>query len=390
MRRSLHGPLLSQATWSGGEHAGQWAFPAASTSFWHSARVALFQGVRRAGLQPGERVLVPAYCCGVEVTTLQNVGLEPVYYRLLENMTPDLDHLGALCRSTPAKALLLIHYFGLPQPIDPILAFAREHDLLLIEDAAHGLFAVQADGAPLGSRADVAVFSLKKHLPLPNGGLLVCRTETRTDPGEPARPPDLQTTARTMTYLAVKELEHRWPGLSDGLRRVLHRPDGLAAATAADSALSGAADSPSAAGKDFDVVRRHWGASRFSLELYRRARADDVRARRARHFRVLQEAASHGHALCPLYRTLPEGASPWLFPVLAERPDDLRRDLWASGIVSIAFWRYVHPTIPRPLFPLEEDLRRRVVALPVHHGLSAAEVDRMAGVLRRPSAQARP
>jgi hypothetical protein len=72
-----------------------------------------------------------------------------------------------------------------------------------------------------------------------------------------------------------------------------------------------------------------------------------------------------------------------LFPVLAEAPGDFRRHLLANGVASIGFWRSGHPAIPPDLFRFEEQLRRQVVALPVHQGLSPAETARIGEVVRR-------
>ena len=107
-RRSLHTPLLSQTRWARQAQRGNWSFPGGALSIWHSARTALWQGVHAVGLAPGDRVLVPAYCCGAELSTLLAAGLRLDYYCVRRDLTPDLEHLAQLCRS-PARGLLVIH-----------------------------------------------------------------------------------------------------------------------------------------------------------------------------------------------------------------------------------------------------------------------------------------
>lgn len=381
-RRSLHTPLVSQQRWARNTERDPWSFPGAALSFWHSARAALWQGVHAVGLAPGDRVLVPAYCCGVEAATLLGAGLRVDFYRIRDDLTPDLEHLAHLCRE-PAQALLLIHYFGLPQPVEPIAAFASEHGLILIEDCAHGLFGRAADGAALGSRGELAVFSLKKHLPVPNGGLLVLR---HGDPNgvAPSTRPHLGPTARRLAYLAALELEHRWPGVSDGLRRLLRRHDPQhVRASHPDDGSAPIEGSDGADGHSFDPEHGTWGASRLTRVLYERADGETIRRRRAHRYRMLLEAAGDERGVRPLRAPLVDGASPWLFPLVAEAPEDLRRHLLADGVASIGFWRAGHPAIPRHLFPFEERLRRDVVALPVHHGLTCAEVARIGEAVQR-------
>jgi perosamine synthetase len=384
--RSLHTPLLTQTRWVRNAQRDAWSFPGAALSIWHSARVALWQGVRALGLSCGDRVLVPAYCCGVEVTTLLAAGLRVDYYRILPDLTPDLEQLAELCRS-PARGLLVIHYFGLPQPIHRLAAFARERGLILMEDCAHGLFARQTDGAALGSCGDLAVFSLKKHLPVPNGGLLVLRRSSmRNGVPRPTRP-HLGPTAKNLAYLAAIELEHRWPRANDSLRRLLRRPGALDIRDPCHGDPADRVEEPAIAdGRRFDPERGAWGASRLTRVLYRRADPEDIRSRRARHYRTLLESVGDDDSVRPLCTEV-QGASPWLFPVLAEAPADLRRHLWANRAAAVGFWRSGHPAIPRHLFPFEDRLRRHVVALPVHQGLSPAEVARIGEVLRRYSSR---
>src|SRR5690348_9474853 len=78
---------------------GTYPFPFGrnGVSLWWNARAAIWQGVRCIGLELGDRVLVPAYCCGAEVDALLQAGLTLDYYRILPDLSPDLDHLDDLC-----------------------------------------------------------------------------------------------------------------------------------------------------------------------------------------------------------------------------------------------------------------------------------------------------
>jgi perosamine synthetase len=72
------------------------------------------------------------------------------------------------------KALIVTHLWGLPAPMDDIMAIARRHKLVVVEDCAHALFAT-LDGQGAGTFGTAGVFSFQqsKHLTTGDGGLVV-------------------------------------------------------------------------------------------------------------------------------------------------------------------------------------------------------------------------
>jgi dTDP-4-amino-4,6-dideoxygalactose transaminase len=73
-------------------------------------------------------------------------------------MGPDLDDLAA--KITPrTRGILVVHLYGLPVDLDPILALARRHKLAVIEDCSHAHGAIY-DGRRVGSFGVAGAFSL--------------------------------------------------------------------------------------------------------------------------------------------------------------------------------------------------------------------------------------
>jgi dTDP-4-amino-4,6-dideoxygalactose transaminase len=72
------------------------------------------------------------------------------------------------------KAIVVTHLWGLPAPMDEIMAIAREHGLGVVEDCAHSLFAT-LDGKETGTFGTAGVYSFQqqKHLSTGDGGLIV-------------------------------------------------------------------------------------------------------------------------------------------------------------------------------------------------------------------------
>jgi dTDP-4-amino-4,6-dideoxygalactose transaminase len=76
------------------------------------------------------------------------------------------------------RAMILVHIFGQPVELDPIMKVAREHDLYVIEDCAEAYDAYYK-GRKVGTVGDVAAFSLQqsKHITTGEGGLFATDNE---------------------------------------------------------------------------------------------------------------------------------------------------------------------------------------------------------------------
>ena len=90
-----------------------------------------------AGIQPGEEVVVPAHSFISTASAVSRVGAIPVFVDIEEetfNIDPDKIG-GALSPKT--KAAIVVHFGGQMADVDRIARVAGEHDLIVIEDAAH-------------------------------------------------------------------------------------------------------------------------------------------------------------------------------------------------------------------------------------------------------------
>ena len=373
--RLLVRPLLSRTPLSAGPVAPV-AAPRPRALLVHRGRTALWHGLRALGLGPGDRVLFPAYCCGAELEVLLHAGLQPVFYPVDAQAVPDPAAVAALLRRHRPRVLYLIHYFGLPVPLGPLRATAREQGILLIEDCAHALYALDDDGSGIGSAADLAIFSLPKHLPAPNGGLMVLPGDVWVRPAAPQRRTPVRIAAKSLAYVLAPELEHRLPGAHDRVRRLFNRPPpGETCQIAIElGAQVGEASrfDPDAAGWDASVVTRL---------LVHRADGGRIRERRRCHYGMLAATLNEHGPLRLLRPAAAAGASPYLLPVLADQPEAFRRFMSRNGVETLAVWRDRHPAVPARGFPRERALQERLVGLPVHHGLRPHEVARIGSLL---------
>jgi dTDP-4-amino-4,6-dideoxygalactose transaminase len=114
--------------------------------------------LRSMNIGKGDEVLVPAngWLSAAEAVCL--VGGKPVFvdnHPDYYNMDPQLLHDKI---SDRAKAIILIHLYGLPANMDAILQIARTHGLKVIEDCAQAHGAIY-QGKKAGSMGDAAAFS---------------------------------------------------------------------------------------------------------------------------------------------------------------------------------------------------------------------------------------
>ncbi|HEV3006879.1 MAG TPA: DegT/DnrJ/EryC1/StrS family aminotransferase [Pirellulales bacterium] len=139
----------------------------------NSATSALHLGLLLAGLQRGDRVVLPASTCMATVNALFLAGGVPVFADIdarTFNMEP------ACARAAlddDVKGVLVVHQVGLAADLDGFRELASERGLFLVEDAATALGA-KYRGRFLGSHGNPTVFSLhpRKMITTGEGGLL--------------------------------------------------------------------------------------------------------------------------------------------------------------------------------------------------------------------------
>jgi CelD/BcsL family acetyltransferase involved in cellulose biosynthesis len=108
---------------------------------------------------------------------------------------------------------------------------------------------------------------------------------------------------------------------------------------------------------------------------------DAARLRRQNYRILLEELAD----LVPdPFGDLPDGASPFAFPVQVRDKAALMRRLADRGIGCLDFWPRAHPSAPPDRAATAELRRRSTVALPVHQRLDDIDLERIAGAVRPP------
>ena len=301
-----------------------------------SATDALYFALAAHGIGPGDEVIVPALSFIASASCVLRAGARPMFADVDDAGLLDLASATRLAGSR-TRAVIAVELFG--QMIDPVPleAFADDHRLLLVEDAA------QALGARTGARRAGSVgtvsclsFDPTKTVSAPgSGGALLCDDDE----------------------------------LAAGMRRLRwHGRDGHGA----DAELGFNSQLPTPSAAALRVKLRHdaaWTVRRRAIA----ARYDDA----------LRESA---------VRPLPvrEGCEHVFHKYVVRAPGDrdaLRRRLDHAGVQTLV--HYASPLPRQPLFaasspyahaiPRADALAASVLSLPIHAFLEDAEIERVAG-----------
>ncbi len=251
------------------------------------------------------RVLLPALCCESMVSPFTMQGMEPVFYK----MHPDYraDALDVKHKLTEDSILVYGSYFGI-QPFDEeTLSFLHRlfPHALFLEDRTQDILAPRQGGFT----PDVTIASIRKWIPIPDGGLLwgrVC-AETETD--------NTFALLRKEAMMAKSEyLENGDQTLKDRFRHMLGE-----------------------ASEALDVSNRPYGISQESAELLKDLDFSEIYARRQKNAKALLSALKADPAVLRFITDSPE-ISTLYFPILVKDQSAVQGKLAQKGIYCPVIW----------------------------------------------------
>jgi dTDP-4-amino-4,6-dideoxygalactose transaminase len=176
--------VLRNGKWWYGEKVK--AFEAAFAAFQDAAygvsctsgTAALKLGLLAVGVGAGDEVIVPPYTFVATAAAPLLVNAVPVFADV-ELDTANLDPAAVEAAITPrTKAIIPVHFAGLPADMDALGALARRHHLALVEDACHA-WGTKWNGKGAGALGDCGAFSFQvtKNITAGEGGILLSDSE---------------------------------------------------------------------------------------------------------------------------------------------------------------------------------------------------------------------
>lgn len=140
--------------------------------------IALELGMKALGIQAGDEILVPAYTFIASASSVLQLGAVPVFVDI-DPVTANIDLDLAEKMITPrTRALMVVHFGGLPVDLDRAQEIAKRHGIILIEDAAHS-WGSKWRGKGTGAHGALGTFSFQvsKNLTCAEGGIIVTDDE---------------------------------------------------------------------------------------------------------------------------------------------------------------------------------------------------------------------
>ncbi|HID96065.1 MAG TPA: DegT/DnrJ/EryC1/StrS family aminotransferase [Candidatus Latescibacteria bacterium] len=144
--------------------------------------VALEISLISAGVGAGYEVIIPSYTFVATATAVLKANAVPVFVDIEPetfNIDPDKIEEAITDRT---RAIIPVHFGGLPVDMDEITAIARSHGLLIIEDAAHA-WGSRWKGRGVGAIGDLGIFSfqMSKNITAGEGGIILTNDEELAD-----------------------------------------------------------------------------------------------------------------------------------------------------------------------------------------------------------------
>lgn len=139
----------------------------------------LITALGACGIGLGDEVIVSPYSMSISATAPLFYNATPVFCDLEKNSYGFDTKMLEKVITKDTKAIVVVHIFGCPSNLDEIMAIAKKHNLLVIEDAAQCPGAIY-DGKLAGTIADIGVFSLNyhKHIHTGEGGMICTNNDS--------------------------------------------------------------------------------------------------------------------------------------------------------------------------------------------------------------------
>jgi len=126
------------------------------------------------GVEPGDEVIVPSFTFWASAAPIVAANAVPVFCEV-DSDTHCIDPVDLEKKITPkTKAIMVVHCWGTPADMDPIMAIAKKYNLKVVEDCSHAHGAIYK-GKKVGTIGDIGCFSLQgsKLMVAGEGGIMV-------------------------------------------------------------------------------------------------------------------------------------------------------------------------------------------------------------------------
>jgi perosamine synthetase len=343
--------------------------------FTSSGRASILLALEMLAVGPDDKVLVPTYHCPTMIAPIVARDAQPIFYPINHNGAPDLDWIQRQDVRN-VRAILVAHFFGLPQPLAEIRQWCDQQGIRLIEDCAHALFG-RSDNRAIGSWGDLAIASLTKFLPVPEGGCLINSMTSLLIPNLDHPKPVSQVKAAFDIFHT--SANHGRLKILGNLIRGFHWLFGKFRRKPPVRRLE--ATSPTD-GFTIDVVQSHRALTYPCRWVALNASRERIVARRRAHYVFFAREFSGLNGLRPLRAALPEDCAPYVFPLWVDSPDPGYAELRRLEF-PVSRWDRLWPKVPTMHNDSGIEWSHHILQLACHQDLQPDELRAMADTVKR-------
>lgn len=138
-----------------------------------------------ANIHPGDEVIMPSYTFVSTADAFVLRGAVAVFVDIRPDTMNIDETLIESAITSKTKAIVPVHYAGVACEMDTIMALAKAHNLMVIEDAAQGVMSTYK-GKPLGTIGDYGCYSFHetKNYSMGEGGALLIKDPSNVERAE--------------------------------------------------------------------------------------------------------------------------------------------------------------------------------------------------------------
>jgi dTDP-4-amino-4,6-dideoxygalactose transaminase len=290
-----------------------------------------------AGLKKGDEIITTIFTCTATNIPMLYMGLKIKFADVdLNTMNISVKSVKKLI-TKKTKAIVVVHYGGLPCDMDELKKISKKNKITLIEDAAHALGA-KYNGKTIGNISDFSTFSFQaiKHFTTGDGGILTIKNKK------------LEDKAKRIRWFGIdrkKKQQGIWDNDVSEIGYKYQMTD-IAATMGCDSL------------KEFNFINKH---------------------RRKIYFTYLKELSKNKKIKCIHDYNKKKEHGAWLFTICVENKDYVQKKLRENQIetnqVHFRNDRYsiFKKFVKGKKFPNMDYLENRYLVLPLHHKVSVKD-----------------
>lgn len=263
-----------------------------------------------AGKYNNSVLLISSLSCDSMITPFEKQGFDVFYYKLNSDLTIQFDYLLSILAKVIDKQVIFVYmdYFGINQITDNQLQLVKEkyHNVVFVKDLTHTFLYDKVKNII----SDYSILSLRKWLPVPDGGVLWCKNNNDIVFGQDLSFFEKRLSAQKMRfdYLKTGKIE-----LKPIFRKIF-------------SNVAQIIDNDALPGK----------MSNYSFEILRKADFKEIKRIRERNYNVLLDILSKESKIYILQPDCQK--SNLYFPIIIENRDFVQNNLSKIGIYNTIIW----------------------------------------------------